>query len=81
MHTPPIRGNIILRTPPPSQAIQTQTDEVLVYCGCGDGKVKILRGLDQNWTLESEHDFPFPICGLSMNADNTEVIIASHRIA
>ena len=59
------------------EAIQTQTDEVLVYCGCGDGKVKVLRGQDQTWQMESEREFPFSITGLSMNADNSEVMITT----
>ena len=49
----------------------------VVYCGCGDGKVKVLRGQDQAWRVESECQFAGAILGMSLSADARELLVAT----
>lgn len=46
----------------------------LVYCGCGDGKLRVVAGLDQQWTMEGEVALSGEIRGLSASADGAELL-------
>jgi len=54
---------------------QTQTpDGLYVYCGCGDGTVKALKGADQDWTMECETSLGGAVSALSPSADGAELL-------
>jgi len=46
----------------------------LVCCGCGDGKLKIVSGLDQDWAMEAETRLSGQIRALSASADGAHFL-------
>jgi len=46
----------------------------LVYCGCGDGTLKLLQGFDLQWTCLHETQLDGIIRSLTLSADQTELL-------
>lgn len=46
----------------------------LAFCGCGDGKIKVLVGQDQSWSLEKEASVPGKVRALTLSADGEELL-------
>eukprot|EP00965_Chrysotila_dentata_P067478 2233434-Pleurochrysis_carterae.AAC.1 len=46
----------------------------VIFCGCGDGKVKVLTGQDKEWAVESESMLNGAVQALSLSADGRELL-------
>jgi len=57
-----------------SLAARWTPDGPLVWCGCGDGKLKLLCGQDKDWKMVQEATLSGPVSALSLNCDGTELL-------
>jgi len=49
----------------------------LLYCGCGDGKLKIVSGSDQDWRMQAETRLTGQIKALSASADGASLLVGT----